>query len=206
MFKDRVEAGRILADKLSKYKGNKDVVILGIPRGGIITAKEVANVLEAPLDVVVIKKIGFPGNEEFALGAASKDDYYIDESIHSSYGVPDSYIEKESKIKQLEAKERYETLRGAKKPEPLQGKIVIIIDDGVATGSTMIMAARVIKKQKPQKVIIAVPVGPPETIQRLNQEANEVICLDTPQGFMAIGQFYMNFEQTTDEEAKQLLE
>jgi len=83
---------------------------------------------------------------------------------------------------------------------------VIIIDDGVATGSTMIMAARVIKKQKPQKVIIAVPVGPPETIQRLNQEANEVICLDTPQGFMAIGQFYMNFEQTTDEEAKQLLE
>jgi len=204
MLKDRKEAGRLLAEKLSEYKKKKDTLILAIPRGGVEVAYEVAKQLDLPLDVVVIKKIGFPGNEELALGATGLDSYYLNEDIARS--VPQEYIQEQIKIKQQEVKKRYELLRGEKPLYEVKNKTIIIIDDGIATGATMIMAVQIIKKQSPKKVIIAIPVGPSDRVRILERVADNVICLLQPEFFMAIGQFYQDFKQVEDEEAMRLLQ
>jgi len=203
MFKDRNDAGFLLAQKLSAYKNKKDTLVLAIPRGGVVVAYEVAKQLNLPLDVIVIKKIGFPGNEELALGAAGLDSYYINEEL--AHSVSQEYVKEQVKIKQQEVKKRYESLRGKKHMYDAKNKTIIIIDDGIATGATMTMAAEIIKKQSPKKIIIAIPVAAPESITKLKRIA-EVICLSQPEFFMAISQFYEQFAQLKDEEAKQLLE
>ena len=199
MFKDRKEAGQLLAKKLIKYN-EKDVLVLGILRGGIIIAHEIAQQLNATLDVIIIKKMGHPDQEELAIGATGLNDYYINEEIASN--ISQNIIDSTIKEKQQEAREIYTFLRGKKKMSDMKDKIIIIVDDGIATGSTMMMALKIIKKQSPKKVVVAIPVAPTETMNKLKQEADEVICLSLPKVFFAIGQFYEDFHQITDEEAK----
>ena len=206
MFKDRKEAGQRLAKKLSSYKNRKDALVLAVPRGGVAVAYEAAKELNLPLDVLVIKKIGFPGNEELAIGATGLDSYYIDKDTVNEYNIPQSYIKDQIKIKQQEVKERYELLRGKKPMYVIKDKTVIIIDDGIATGATMAIAVEIIKKQEPKELVIAVPVAPPGSVRRLESIADKVVSLMQPEYLMAIGQFYEDFLPVEDEEAKKLLE
>ncbi len=203
MFSDRHDAGKQLASALKKYRGAKDVVVLGIPRGGVVVAWEVARHIGAPLDLVVVKKLGYPGNPELALGAATPEHYYLNPELADT--VPKNYIDEEIRTKQREAREKAEMLQGSRKPVPLAGKIVIVVDDGVATGASMIMALKVIREMKPAKIVVAVPVAPHDAIPELRHHADEVIALDTPAMFFAIGQFYADFTQVEDEETKELL-
>ena len=205
MFKDRKEAGKLLAEKLSQYKNKKDALVLAIPRGGVETAYEIAMQLKLPLDVVVIKKIGFPGNEELAIGAVGVDASYIHKEFAHYPSIPRNYIQSQITKKQQEARKRSAFLRDKKPLYKVKNKIVIIIDDGIATGATMLMAIKILKKQFPQKVIVAIPVAPPDTVRRLEKEADKVICLEKPSFFAAISQFYDNFPQVEDEEVKRLL-
>src|SRR3989344_37782 len=200
IFKDRFEAAKLLAKELSGYKNNKDAIILAIPRGGLQTGNMLAKELKLPLDIALSKKIGYPGNEEYAIGAVTLYNEVVDESFEDK-----KYIESEVKKIRQSLKERYEKYHGKKNPIPIKGKIVILTDDGVATGRTMMALIEALKKEKPKKIIVAVPVGPPDTIDMLKKVADEVICLQTPEPFFAIGQFYANFEQVEDEEAIRLL-
>jgi len=202
MFSDRRDAGKKLATALEKYRG-KNIVVIGIPRGGVVVAWEVARHLRAPLDIVVIKKLGYPGNPELALGAASPDHHYLNPELART--VPWDYIDEELKTKQREARERVELLKGSRKPVDLAGKTVIVVDDGVATGASMIMALRVIREMKPTSIVVAVPVAPPDAVQQLKRHADEVIALLQPTSFFAIGQFYSDFTQVENEQAQKLL-
>lgn len=204
MFSDRHEAGIKLASALEKFRGKKDIVVIGIPRGGVVVAWEVARYLHAPLDVVVIKKLGYPGNSEFALGATSPDAYYINPELAES--VPKNYIDEELRTKQGEARERVNTLKGSRRPVDLVDKTVIVVDDGVATGASMIIALNVIRKMKPGCIVVAVPVAPPDTVLQLRRAADEVVAILQPVSFYAIGQFYDDFTQVEDEEVKRLLQ
>ncbi len=204
MFTDRRDAGIQLASALSRYEGKPGVVVIGIPRGGVVVASEVAKSLGAPLEVVIIKKLGYPGNPELALGAASPDAFYLNEDLAST--VPKSYIDEEVKAKQLEARERVSTLRGIHKPIDLEGKVAIVVDDGIATGASMMMAIKVLRSMKPASIVVAVPVAPPESVIELKQLADDVIVIMQPRDFFAIGQFYIDFTQVSDEETKKILE
>jgi putative phosphoribosyl transferase len=204
MFSDRHEAGIKLALALEKFRGKKDVVIIGIPRGGVVVAWEVARYLHTPLDIVVIKKLGYPGNPEFALGATSSDTFYINPELAES--VPKNYIDEELRTKQREARERVNTLKGSRRPVDLVDKTVIVVDDGVATGASMIIALNVIRKMKPGSIVVAVPVAPPDTVLQLRRAADEVVAILQPVSFYAIGQFYDDFTQVEDEEVKRLLQ
>lgn len=205
MFKDRKEAGQLLAEKLLPFRQKKDTILLGIPRGGVVLAYEMKHQLELPLDVVVIKKIGFPGNQEFAIGATGLDSYFINEKTVEDHHISEEYIQEQVKTKQREVKQRYEFLRGDKPPYSLKDKTAIVVDDGLATGATMIMAVQIINKESPQKVVVAVPVAPADTVRKMEKVADKVICLLQPPYFRAIGQFYQDFRQVEDEEAKRLL-
>ena len=204
MFSDRHEAGIKLASALEKFRGKKDFVVIGIPRGGVVVAWEVARYLHAPLDVVVIKKLGYPGNPEFALGATSPDTFYINPELAES--VPKNYIDEELRTKQREARERVNTLKGSRRQVDLVGKTVIVVDDGVATGASMIIALNVIRKMKPSSIVVAIPVAPPDTVKQLRKFADEVVAILQPASFFAIGQFYDDFTQIEDEEVKRLLQ
>jgi len=202
MFSDRRDAGKKLATALEKYRG-KDIVIVGIPRGGVLVAWEVAKHLNAPLEIVVVKKLGYPGNHELALGAVSPDHHYLNPELART--VPRDYIDVELKTKQREARMRVEMLKGRRKPIEFAGKTVIVIDDGVATGASMKIALRVIKEMKPNSIVVAVPVAPPDSVQQLKHHADEVIAVLQPASFYAIGQFYSDFTQVEDEEVQNLL-
>ena len=203
MFKDRHDAGVQLASELSKYSGNQNVVVIGIPRGGVVVAREVSKHIRAPLEVVIIKKIGYPGNPELALGAVSSDAFFLNEELAAF--VSKEYINQEISIKQREAKERATMLWGSHKPIELIGKIAIVVDDGVATGASMIMAVKVLRIMKPASIIVAVPVAPPDTVRELKTIADDVVALLQPNEFYAIGQFYRDFTQVSDEETIKLL-
>jgi putative phosphoribosyl transferase len=205
MFKDRKEAGQLLADKLLQYKREKDTLVLAIPRGGVPVAYELAQRLDLPLDVVVIKKIGVPGNEELAAGATGLDTYILNEDVVRIYGISPQYIQEQVKIKQREVKQRYQLLRGEKPLYTVKNKTTIIVDDGLATGATMAMAIELIKKPLPKEVVIAIPVAPPDAVRRLEKMVDKVVCLLRPEYFGAISQFYEDFTQVQDEEARRLL-
>ncbi|NWG09830.1 MAG: phosphoribosyltransferase [Nitrososphaerales archaeon] len=206
MFNDRVEAGKALAKSLSDYKGKK-VVVFAIPRGGVVLAYEVAKALDAPLDLIIPRKIGAPNEPEFAIGAVTEDGTTILNQDAIQYlRVPDVYIQEEVKRQIAEIKRRMERYLGLRPRPSVEGKTVILVDDGVATGATIRAAIASIKKKKPDSIVLAIPVGPPDTIEELRKEADLVVCLMTPEPFFAIGQFYRRFEQLSDEEVVQIID
>jgi putative phosphoribosyl transferase len=205
-FKNRTEAGKRLAESLSDAAGG-DVVVLAVPRGGVVVGYEVARALKAPLDVVITRKIGAPDNPELAIGAVAEDGtYLLDQSIVDMLNVPDGYVETEVERQKAEIKRRLKTYRGDAVSVEIEGRNVILVDDGVATGSTLRAALRSLQNRGAKSVTVAVPVGPPDTIAQLRRETDCVVCLSTPDPFYAIGEFYENFDQTSDEEVISLLE
>ena len=202
MFKDRVDAGQQLALRLKAYAHEKNGVILGLARGGVVVASTVANVLQVPFDIIVPRKIGAPQNRELALGAIAEGAVYLDEEIIRSLHVMETYIRDQIEIEKKIADERTKKYRSQREKLSLKDKIVILIDDGIATGSTMKASILAVKKQNPQKIVVAVPVGPKETISQL--EVDECICLFTPDNFMAVGQFYRSFPQVEDQDVMSL--
>lgn len=206
MFRDRQDAGQRLARKLKSYGGKADAILLALPRGGVVVAAEIARELELPLDIVVPRKIGAPHNPEFAIGAITEDgESVFDAEAIRALGVLQEYIAQTVQEEQHEAERRIKVYRGDWPPLNVNGKTVILIDDGVATGATMRAAIRSVRKRGAAKVIVAVPVLPSDTRDILEREADEVIYLDAPILFGAVGAFYENFPQTTDEEVVSIL-
>jgi len=199
LFKDREQAGRQLAEKLQKYKG-KDTLILAIPRGGLVIGFALAKALGAPLDIIVTKKIGYPGDPEYAIGAVGPNKAVI-VNEDAAKDVPKDYIDEQVKEISVAINEKYRKYKGKVEIPNLKDKIVILTDDGVATGSTIKVSIELIKQQQPKKIVVAIPVGPPETIHEIAQQVDEIICLEQPTTFFAIGAFYDNFLQVEDEEA-----
>ena len=204
-FVDRVDAGKRLAYLLKDFAGGNGV-ILAIPRGGVVVGYEIAKELGLPLDVVIPHKIGAPDNPELAIGAMTEDGVAIlDEQLVSYLSVPREYIQAESERQKSEIERRLRLYRQNRTPPSLKDHDVILVDDGIATGSTMKAALASVKRKGAKSVIVAVPVGSPSTIQELLKQADRVVCPYTPEYFAAIGQFYNNFDQTTDEEVSKLL-
>jgi len=205
-FQDRREAGQLLAEELDFLKDKEDVVVLGIPRGGVVVAYEVAQAIGAPLDVYITRKIGAPHNPELAIGAVASDGRTVlDHDLVRQLGVPKDYVEEETERQCREIERRAREYRGDRPPLDLAGKTVVVVDDGVATGATTMATLRALQKQEPKELILAIPVGPPNTVKQLGEEADRVICLSTPRLFWAVGAFYAVFDQTQDEEVKRLL-
>lgn len=205
MFKNRTEAGRLLAEALRQHRLQKETLVLGIPRGGVVVAWEVAQQLGLPVDIIVIKKIGFPGQEEFAMGAVGVDDYILNEDLVKSHDISGQYLRDQIRRKQHEARQRQVLLRDDKPPVGLEDRTILLIDDGLATGSTMAMAVRIVEKQHPRQVIVAIPVAPPDAVSAMEKLADSVVCLEQPADFRAVGQFYGDFREVTDEEVRSLL-
>jgi putative phosphoribosyl transferase len=198
---NREEAAIMLADKLEKYKG-QDGVVLAIPRGGAPVAAPIAKKLGMPLEVTLSKKIGHPSNSEFAIGAVSMKGIAVDKRAD----VPDEYIKQEVQRVRENLKEKYKIFMGNRQHVPLKDKVVIIVDDGIATGKTLQATVELVKTEHPKKIVIAVPVAPYEAIEHFKSMVDEVICLLVPPYFQAVGQFYEVFGQTTDEEVIELLQ
>jgi predicted phosphoribosyltransferase len=205
IFRDREQAGDLLAKALREFR-DKDVVVLGIPRGGVVVARRVAEALGAELDIVVTKKIGAPGEPEFAIGAVTQEgDAILNEEIVRLLGIDASYVKSEAARLAREVRERMLKFRGNRPYPSLKEKVVVIVDDGIATGSTVSAAVKSVRMQQPSSIIIAVPVAPAEALAVLSKEADRVVCLATPDPFFAIGQFYSEFEQVDDEEVRNML-
>lgn len=204
LFADRRDAGEQLAAALDPLVG-EDAVVLGIPRGGVEVAAIVAAALGAPLDVVIPRKVGAPGNPELGLGAVAEDVEVLDQRLLRLLGVSESYLREEIASQQEEIRRRSAAYRGDRPPIPLAGKVAIVVDDGVATGGTAVAALRWARAQGASRVILAVPVAPAEAVRRLKSEADEVRVLSTPEPFYAVGQWYMDFPQVSDERVVDLL-
>ena len=206
VFADRADAGRQLAGKLAGYAGRDDVVVLGIPRGGVAVAWEVAKALDAPLDVFLSRKLGAPGQEELAFGAlASGGVRVLDEDLVRELHISSAVIERMTEAVKAELDRREGVFRVGRPALDLAGKTVLLVDDGIATGSSTLAAIRTLRQMKPTRLVLAVPVAPASTCKRLRQEVNELVCVHTPEHFYAIGQFYENFSQVPDEEVVRLL-
>ena len=205
-FDDRREAGRALAARLRPYAGRSDVVVLALPRGGVPVAFPVAEALDAPLDLFLVRKLGTPGHRELAMGAiASGGIRVLNDEVVRWYGITPAAIDAVAREEEQELQRRESTYREGREAVPLQGRVVILVDDGLATGSTMIAAVKAVRQHQPAKVVVAVPVGARETCGALSTVADEVECVRMPEPFSAVGQWYLNFDQTSDEEVRQLL-
>jgi putative phosphoribosyl transferase len=205
-FPDRAEAGRFLATKLSKYSGRDDVIVLGLPRGGVPVAYEVARALRVPLDVFIVRKLGVPGFEELAVGAiASGGVRVLNEDVARALPNADEIIEAVTKHETAEVERREQKYRAGRPAPEIQGKTAILIDDGLATGATMRAAVKALRQRGAAKIVVAVPVGPLDTCKEFEEEADEVVCASAPEFFQAVGQYYEDFSQTSDEEVRQLL-
>ena len=206
MFKNRTEAGKLLAKSLAKYKNDR-VVVLALPRGGVILGYEVAKALKSPLDVIVTRKIGHPNNPEYAICAVDEKGLLLCNEMETKSVDPD-WLKGEIELQQKEAERRIALYRGKRKPAEIENRVVVIVDDGIATGFTMRLAVRSVKMQNPKKIIVAVPVAPAESIQELKKEgADEIIVLEPPENFTgAVGAHYMQFEQTEDSAVINLLQ
>lgn len=206
MFHDRQDAGKQLADALAAYKDLPHVLIIGLPRGGVVLAYEVALFLHQPLDVICPRKIGSPSNQELAIGAVTETGQgYFNEPLIHALGVSPEYIARKCEEQQAVAKRRLDLFRKDLPPIAFESKTVIIVDDGLATGATMKAAIQSIKGQHAAKIVAAVPVSPPDTAQEIAAMCDELICLAMPQHFQAVGQFYEVFTQTEDDEVLALL-
>ncbi|NPV29416.1 MAG: phosphoribosyltransferase [Firmicutes bacterium] len=200
IFSDRKDAGRRLAEKLLKFRG-ENLLVLGIPRGGVIVAAEVAEALDAPLDVIIPRKIGAPFNQELAVGAVAPDGTVLyDETMMRYLGLDESLLKRQISRELEEIRRRLKLYRGEQEPLDLEGRTAILVDDGIATGFTVQAALRSLRRQKPARLVLAVPVAPWEAVVRLKPEVDELIFLLNPEVFYAVGQFYKDFRQTTDEE------
>jgi predicted phosphoribosyltransferase len=205
-YRDRREAGRVLAELLEKYAGRDDVVVLALPRGGVPVAYEVARALGAPLDVFTVRKLGVPGNPELAMGAiASGGVVVLDQRLVQLLGIDRSQLQQTVAAEMRELERREAAYRGNRDPPDLTGKTVILVDDGLATGSTMRAAALAIRELNPARIVVAVPVAAEETCDAFRDVVDEIICGVTPKPFHAVGLWYDDFSQTSDDEVRELL-
>ena len=205
-FEDRVDAGQILANKLSKYADQKPLV-LGLPRGGVPVAFEVAKALKAPLDVYIVRKLGVPGQEELAMGAiATGDVRVLNQGVIDAFQISEEAIETETSKEKEELKRREALYRRGRPTLDVTNRTVLLIDDGIATGSTIKAAIAALKKQKAGRIIIGVPVAPPSMIEELEKEVDEVVCVPAPEFFIAISLWYDEFPQISDDEVRELME
>ena len=205
-FANRAEAGRLLAQQLAQYADRPDVLVLALPRGGVPIGYEVARALNAPLDVFIVRKLGIPGYEELAMGAiASGGVRILNDQLVRAIGIPEYVIDAVAQWEQKELERRERLYRGDRPPPDVRGRTVILVDDGLATGATMLAAVRALKQQQPARIVVAVPTASPDTCELLKNEADEVICAITPEPFHAVGLWYDDFSQTSDEEVRELL-
>lgn len=206
IFKNRQAAGKLLAKRLKQFKAREDTVVLSIPRGGVVVAKEIARSLKLPLDILVTRKIGAPFQSELALGAVDADgDVVWDEALLEETRVSKDELEDIIGREVEEIKRREEVYRGDRKPLDFSGKVVILVDDGLATGSTILAALRFLKMHRAKKIVLAVPVASKESINKVEKEIDEVVILDIPEFFQAVGQFYQDFKPISDQEVVSLL-
>ncbi len=205
-FADRLDAGRVLANELHRYANRQDVVVLGLPRGGVPVAREVARALGAPLDVFLVRKLGTPGHRELAMGAiASGGVRVLNDDVIRWYGLTREVVDEVSAEEQRELERRERIYRGDRPPPAVSGRVVILVDDGLATGSTMKAAVDAVRLLHPARVVVAIPVGAAETCRELALRADDVVCARTPDPFSAVGLWYEDFSQTTDEEVQRAL-
>lgn len=204
-FKDRQDAGQQLAKKLLEYKNATDCIVLGLPRGGVVTAFEVTKELKIPLDILVPRKLRAPFNPELGIGAVERDALYLNHSLIQTLDITKEYLDNEIRTRKKEVLERLIKYRKNKPPLVLDGQTAIIIDDGLATGATMMAAILQCKQVNAKEIIVAIPVAPPDTLKMIEAEVDKVICLFSTPSFYAVGQFYENFNQTEDSEVINLL-
>lgn len=206
LFQDRVDAGRRLAAKLVAYAGRPDVIVLGLPRGGVPVAEQVALALDAPLDVFVVRKVGVPGQEELAMGAvASGGVRVMNQEVLGDLGIGDELFRRVAEEELREVRRREQLYRGDREPMFLTDKTVILVDDGIATGASMHAAVEAVRVHRPARTVVAVPVAPASSLEELWSVADAVICAETPEPFFSIGQWYDDFSQTTDDEVREAL-
>lgn len=206
VFEDRAHAGRALAEALRHYRGHPDAIVLALPRGGVPVAFEVAQQLELPLDVFIVRKLGYPGHEEYAMGAiASGGVRVLNPDLAGQIDAASPELEEATERERRELHRRELLYRGDRQPLKLAGRVAILIDDGLATGSTMRAAIQAVRLLEPARVVVAVPVASPETCRLLTHEVDEMVCAITPERFSSVGRWYLDFEQTSDDEVKQLL-
>ncbi len=206
LFADRAHAGRRVADLLEEYAGNPDAIVLALPRGGVPVGYEIATRLRAPLDVYVVRKLGVPGHEELAMGAVASDGTcVIDGELIESLGIDSATLDDVVRRELGEMRRRESAYRGVRAEPDLTGKIAIVVDDGLATGSTMRAAALALRQRLPREIVAAVPVAAPRTCAALRAVVDRVVCAATPEPFHAVGLYYQDFEQTTDDEVRRLL-
>jgi putative phosphoribosyl transferase len=206
MYLNRRNAGAELARKLECYMGRDDVVVLGLPRGGVPVAFEVAQALGAELDIFLVRKLGVPGHRELAMGAiASGGVRVLNQDVISLLGIPKHVIDEVARDEQGELERRERLYRGDRPPVDIRDRIVVLVDDGLATGSTMRAAVEAVRKYEPARIVVAVPVAPPSTCAEFESIADDIVCAQTPEPFSAVGQWYREFSQTVDEEVRDLL-
>ena len=206
-FSNRVEAGQQLANYLHAYANRSDVLVLGLPRGGVPVAFEVARSLEVPLDVCIVRKLGVPGHKELALGAIGLGGVRVlNEDVIDMWNITQTEIDRVSQMEQRELDRRDRLYRRGRPLPELKGKVVLLVDDGIATGATLKAAIAALRQQHPHQIVVATPVAPPSACRELQAEVDDVVCLATPEPFYAIGQWYVDFGQTSDAEVQELLD
>lgn len=205
-FKNRTEAGGLLAQRLGPYAQRDDVVVLALPRGGVPVAFAIAQTLNVRLDILLVRKLGVPGHEEYAMGAIASGGWTV---LHrdavDTLGITKAAIDEVTRRESAELTRREQLYRGSRPPPNLRGRVVILVDDGLATGASMQVALQAVRAENPAQVIVAVPVSPPETLQSLRPQADEIVCILSPEAFHAVGLWYEHFDQTSDEEVIELL-
>lgn len=207
LFTDRADAGLRLAQALSDYAGRADTVVLGLPRGGVPVAAEVAKELRAPLDIFLVRKLGVPGHEELAMGAiASGGVRVLNDDVVKALHIPEAVIDQVAAREEQELNRREETYRNGRPAPQLTDRTVILVDDGLATGASMSAAVAGLRAQNPAQIVVAVPTAAPETCEQFEQRVDRIVCAETPQPFFGVGFWYENFTQTTDDEVRALLE
>jgi putative phosphoribosyl transferase len=206
LFTNRKRAGEALAAALGAYADRADVLVLALPRGGVPVGFQVAQALHAPLDVFIVRKLGVPGHPEYAMGAiASGGVRVLNEEVKRQLRIPDAAVEEVARAELKELQRREHLYRADRPPPDVRGRTVLIVDDGLATGSTMLAAVRALRVQQPARIVVAVPVAAPDTCEAVGREADEMVCANTPDPFIAVGLWYADFAQTTDREVQELL-